>query len=78
MVVPNSGNVDYFQSALTAPPSIGAYSGTGGGTGVGVGTLPATPTGVTATATAVDRINLTWSASLGAWSDNIFGVSKAD
>jgi len=70
--VQSNGGVDYFQSLLTDPPSIGAYSGTDGGTGVGAGTPPATPTGVTATATAVDRINLTWSASAGAWSYNIF------
>ena len=72
VAVAGNGGLDYFQSPLTAPPSIGAYSGTGGSTGGGTTTPPATPTGLTATAISVDHINLSWTASLGAWSYNIY------
>jgi hypothetical protein len=73
--VANNGGLDYFQSALTSPPSIGAYSGTGGGQGTAPGTPPGTPTDLTATATSVDHINLSWTASQGAWSYNVYRSS---
>jgi hypothetical protein len=69
--VANNGGVDYFQSPLTSPPSIGAYSGTGGGQG-GTTTPPSVPTSLTAIATSVDHINLSWTASPTAWSYNIY------
>jgi len=71
VAVANNGGVDYFQSPLTSPPSIGAYSGTGGGQG-GTTIPPSAPTDLTATATSVDHINLSWTASPTAWSYNIY------
>lgn len=72
VTVANNGGVDYFQSPLTSPPSIGAYSGTGGSTGTPVTTPPPAPASLMATATSVDQINLTWTASPTAWSYNIY------
>jgi hypothetical protein len=72
VAVANNGGVDYFQSALTVPPSIGAYSGTGGGQGTSPAIPPGTPADLTATATSVDHISLSWTASQGAWSYNVY------
>lgn len=76
VAVANNGGVDYFQSALTSPPSIGAYSGTGGGQGSTTSPPPA-PAALTATATSVDHINLSWAASPNAWSYNIYRGSSS-
>jgi Right handed beta helix region len=68
----SSGGVDYFQSPLSEPPSIGAYSGTGGSQVPPAGTPPSAPGNLTATATSVDHVDLSWTASPGAWSYNIY------
>ena len=74
VAIASNGGVDYFQSTLTTPPSIGAYSGTGGGggAGTGTGTPPVTPANLTATPTSVANITLTWAAPPGAWSYNVY------
>ncbi len=72
IVVEGNGGKDYYQSTLTSPPSIGAYSGTGGGSVPGGTTPPGTPTGLSATATSVSMVDLTWTVSTNAWSYNIY------
>lgn len=72
IVVAGNGGIDYYQSTLTSPPNIGAYSGTGGSSGSGGTVAPGTPSGLTATATSVSTVTLTWTPSSNAWSYNIY------
>lgn len=72
VAVVNNGGKDYYQSPLTSPPSVGAYSGTGGSGGNGGGTPPSTPGNLGATATSVSTVALTWTASTDAWSYSVY------
>lgn len=70
--VSNNGSRDYFNNSLTNPPSIGAYStGSANGTGNGNSAPPPAPT-ASASAASVSTINVTWTASPGAWSYSVY------